>query len=510
MTTDHQALASSDMGDLLDAVDRVIEGPRLETKGGPPARAADDPLATVVGAMDRQTAAIVAATKARPAPSPAAPAASAVRVAAEVRQRVEKARALRELRETSQANARPRGRDPLHEQKMARINAAMDQRDADDRAAELARLRRENADLRRKSARPPGPSGHVSGRPGLSTRNAAFALYRKAISHYLRTGQETIDGRHLKELQAACIKLDEKAFNASVNAEGGYFVQPEHDTGPMERLMELLSPMRQLATVRSISAASFKSLHNLGGQQARWVGEETTTTTDETPRFAELEFPAMTLLAEPAVTQEALEDGAIDVEQFLSEEAQYKFAESESIAYIGGSGVRTPKGILSQDFVADGSWAWGKVGYLATGADGALATAAPADVLVKLPLALRAQYRQTATWLMNRHTIGTVRTVKDDQGRYIWGEGDVSKQIPNTLAGYVVHEDEQMPSIASNAHALAFGDWKRAYLIVDRIGFQAFRNPYLKPPYVIFHMRKRVGGGVRNFEAYKTIKFGVS
>ena len=103
-----------------------------------------------------------------------------------------------------------------------------------------------------------------------------------------------------------------------------------------------------------------------------------------------------------------------------------------------------------------------------------------------------------------------VRALRDSQGRYLWSEGDVSKGVPNTLNGYVVHEDEQMPAIGSGAHAMAFGDWRRAYIIVDRVGFQVFRNPYINPPYVRYHMRKRVGGGIQRYDAFRTIKFAAS
>lgn len=500
MHTDGTAGAAIDLDDVLAITNRDASPVAFETKSRQPAAPATHATADLVASLDRQTAAITSLAKSRTAAPAALPAAA--------RSPIEKARAMRELRQTSEAaQRRP---DVVLAEKQARINAAMDGKDAADTAAiraENQRLAREVADLRRKAARPPGPR-QMGG--GMSEKSAVFATYRKAMTNYLRTGQETFAGRHLKELQAACVTLDAKAFNATVNAEGGYFVQPEHDTGPLERLLNSLSPMRQLATVRNISSASFKSRVNMRGQNFRWVGEQTPTTTDTTPSFAELEFPAATLLSEPEVTQEALEDAAIDVEQLLSEEAQYEFAEGESIAFIGGNGVNKPKGILGYTFVADASWAWNSVGYLATGADGAFHSTDPADVIVRLPLQLKAQFRNSASWLINRSTIGQVRTIKDAEKRYIWGEGDVSKQIPSSLAGYTVHEDEQMPAIGSGAHALAFGDWARAYIIVDRLGFQAFRNPYINPPYVRFHLRKRVGGGVKRFDAYKTIKFSAS
>lgn len=499
---------TADLSEVLEIADRSAAGFAPETKSGHPGTASPgsseaDPLARIASAMERGNDLIERKATA-PRPAPALP---AVRAPAEVRARLQKASALAELRTTAEADARRP--DALNGEKQRRINADLDARDAADRT-ELAELRRKNADLERRLARPPA---QTAGRSGpIDQKAAAFGLYRGAITQYLRTGQEVFQGKSLRELQDLCIKLDAKAFNASVNAEGGYFVQPEQDTGPVERLLADLSPMRSLATVRSISSASFKKRINLRGSTARWVGETTATTTDTTPSYGELEFPAMTLLAEPEVTTEALEDASIDIEMMLAEDGQYDFAEKESAAYISGDGDKKPVGLLSAShtYIASASWAWGKVGYLATGSDGAFAGTGPGDVIVKLPHELKAEFRQQGSWLVGRSTVGAVRALRDSQGRYLWSEGDVSKGVPNTLNGYVVHEDEQMPAIGSGAHAMAFGDWRRAYIIVDRVGFQVFRNPYINPPYVRYHMRKRVGGGIQRYDAFRTIKFAAS
>lgn len=501
-----------DLDTVLDMVETPVAPEIKARQAATPAPAgapgdAGQMLATLTAAIDRQTEALEAKQRGvREARATASPA--PVRTPAEAQARIQKARALVELRQTSERHAAPTARgggDPLDRQKMARINADMDRHDDE----ELVRLRRENADLRRKAARPAGP---VDPTITPAAKGTALAFYRKCVTQYMRTGQEVFGGRHLKELQDACIKLDAKAFNASVGPEGGFFVQPERDSGPLEALLLKYSPMRQLASVRTISSASFKKNVNLRGSTTRWVGETTATSEDTTPQFAELEFPAMTLLAEPRVTAEALEDASIDVEELLAEEGFADFAEAEGAAFIAGNGDKKPRGILSYTFVADASWTWGSgnVGYLITGVDGGFHATTPADVLRRLPLQLKKMYRQNAAWLMNRSTIGVARTIKASDGHYLWSEGDLSKAIPATLEGYVVEEDEQMPDIATNAHSIAFGDWKAAYQIVDRIGFQVFRNPYLAPPYVIFHMRKRVGGGIKNFQALKTIRFSAS
>jgi len=67
-----------------------------------------------------------------------------------------------------------------------------------------------------------------------------------------------------------------------------------------------------------------------------------------------------------------------------------------------------------------------------------------------------------------------------------------------------------MPDIASDSHSIAFGDFKRGYLIVDRVGVRVLRDPYSAKPYVLFYTTKRVGGGVQDFDAIKFLKFSAS
>ncbi|WP_407818044.1 phage major capsid protein, partial [Staphylococcus aureus] len=73
-----------------------------------------------------------------------------------------------------------------------------------------------------------------------------------------------------------------------------------------------------------------------------------------------------------------------------------------------------------------------------------------------------------------------------------------------------VTEAEDMPNVAANSFAIAFGDFRAGYLIVDRTGVRILRDPYSAKPYVLFYTTKRVGGGVQNFEAIKLVKFGVN
>ena len=73
--------------------------------------------------------------------------------------------------------------------------------------------------------------------------------------------------------------------------------------------------------------------------------------------------------------------------------------------------------------------------------------------------------------------------------------------------GFTLLDAEEMPDVAANTFSIAFGDFRRGYLIVDRQGVRVLRDPYSAKPYVLFYTTKRVGGGVQDYEAIKLMKF---
>ena len=110
---------------------------------------------------------------------------------------------------------------------------------------------------------------------------------------------------------------------------------------------------------------------------------------------------------------------------------------------------------------------------------------------------------------MNSATANTIRKLKDGNGNYIWRDG-LEAGVPSTLLGYPVEFDENMPNIGAGAYAVAFGNFKRAYIIVDRVGIRALRDAYTNKPYVHFYTTKRLGGAVKNHQAVKLLKIAAS
>jgi HK97 family phage major capsid protein len=220
-------------------------------------------------------------------------------------------------------------------------------------------------------------------------------------------------------------------------------------------------------------------------------------------------FPTAELYAMPAATAAFLDDAAVDVGQWIADEVNAAFAAQEGTAIVSGDGSNKPTGFLHYTAVADADWSWGNLGYVATGVSGALPASTPSDILVDLVYALKAGYRQNGSWVMNRKTQGALRKLKDADDNYLW-QPAAAPDGRATLMGFPLVEAEDMPDIAAGSTSIAFGDFRRGYLVVDRTGVNVLRDPFSAKPYVLFYTTKRVGGGVQDFAAIKLLKFAAS
>lgn len=321
--------------------------------------------------------------------------------------------------------------------------------------------------------------------------------HKKAFDAYVRKGETH-----------GLFDLEAKAMSIGSNPDGGYLVPAETET-EIGRLLSNASPMRAISDVRQVSAAVYKKPFAITGAASGWVGETAARPETASATLAELQFPTMELYAMPAATQALLDDSVVNLDQWIAQEVQTVFAEQESLAFVTGNGTNRPRGFTDYPKVADASWSWSNLGYIATGVAGAFAASNPSDKLIDLIYAVKAGYRGNANWVMNRKTQGVIRKFKDGQGNYIW-QPAATADGKASLMNFPITESEHMPDIATDTYALALGDFKQGYLIVDRVGVRILRDPYSSKPYVLFYTTKRVGGGVQNFEALKLMKFGVS
>ncbi len=367
--------------------------------------------------------------------------------------------------------------DVVTRDKMDRISRAMDEQ------------KKVLDQLALKKARP--PLGHNHPASGEITE------HKQAFEQYIRRGDEA----GLREIEA-------KAMSSGSGADGGYLVPDETDSA-IGRRLSVVSPIRSIATVRQVSGAVLKKPFAISGMASGWVAETAARPQTSGAQLAELSFPTMELYAMPAATQALLDDAAVDIEAWISSEVDTVFAEQEGAAFVAGDGINKPKGLLAYTAVADSAWSWGNLGYIATGAAGGFKATGASDTLIDTIYSLKAGHRQNANFVMNRKTQAEVRKLKDAEGRYLWQPPATAGEAAS-LVGFPVVEAEDMPDIAANAMAIAFGDFRAGYLVVDRTGVRVLRDPYSAKPYVLFYTTKRVGGGVQNFEAIKLVKFAVS
>lgn len=296
------------------------------------------------------------------------------------------------------------------------------------------------------------------------------------------------------------------ALNKGADAEGGYLAPVEWDRTITEKLVQV-SPMRQIASVQTISGTGFRKLFQAAGFGSGWVGETAARPQTSTPTFGHLDYTPGEIYANPAATQQMLDDAAINLEQWIANEVEGEFSYQEGLAFVAGDGVNKPRGFLT--YATGGSGAalhpWGAIPTTTV----ASATVITTDQLIDMVYSLPGQASQNARFVANRNTLATIRKMKDGQGNYLWQPSFTEGQPQNVLA-YPVTEMAAMPNIAANAMPIAFGDFRRGYLIVDRTGVRVLRDPYTNKPYVHFYTTKRVGGGLLNPEYLRVLRMAAS
>ena len=336
-------------------------------------------------------------------------------------------------------------------------------------------------------------------RPALSTEVDAGAPHKMALKSYLRCG----DDDALRGLV-----LEGKALNTAINADGGYLVDPQ--TAEMiQSVLRSASSLRAVANIVNVEASSFDVLIDATDTGAGWADEIAATSETVTPQIERISIPLHELSALPKASQRLLDDSAFDIEGWLAARIADKFARAEAAAFIAGDGIGKPSGMLSHPTVDNDVWTWGNLGYVATGTAGDFDAVNAADAIVDVVYALGARYRANATFVMNSKTAGAVRKMKDADGRFLWSDGLAAGE-PARLMGYPVLIAEDMPDIAVNAMAIAFGDFGAGYTIAERPDLRVLRDPFSAKPHVLFYATKRVGGDVTDFAAIKLMKFGIA
>jgi len=309
--------------------------------------------------------------------------------------------------------------------------------------------------------------------------------HKAALERYLCKGEEG----NLRE-------LEQKIINVGSDPDGGYALTPDVEAGILQRHRET-SPMRQLARVRSIRSNVWKqkriSSHAVSGG---WVSEQATRSTTTTPKLGEVQIDLHEQYAMPNATQQSLDDLDLGVEQWLAEEVEQILMLTENTAYITGTGVGQPRGITTYTDGTDDTAM--EVEQIPSGH----ASQVTAQGLIDLQDALFEPYQANAKYLMRRATRSTIRKLMDGQSNFRLNI-DFSTDGAATILGKPVVLCADMPAIGAGNLAIAYGDFRQAYLIVDKPGIRVLRDPYTTKGTVLFYTTRRTGGGIVNAQALK-------
>ena len=299
----------------------------------------------------------------------------------------------------------------------------------------------------------------------------------------------------------------------STDAQGGYAL-PEELRQEIIRIEHEISPLRQVCSVASAATTDVKQLVSIGDAASGWVGETDSRSQTNSPELAQRTATFGEVYARPRVYQHLIEDGFFNVEDWLLGEVARQFAEAEGVAFLSGNGTNKPVGILNGlTLTADGaaSDANGTFQVLNTGVNNALGStdAGIIEFLRTVVKSVRTGYLPGAVWMMNRSTHHALVNLTDGNGEYFL-QRDLTSAMADRLFGYRIVINEDMDDIDESAASapIMFGDFSRAFQIVDRVDVSMLRDPYTNPGSVMFYTRKRVGSMVLDAQAVKVV--GVS
>lgn len=324
------------------------------------------------------------------------------------------------------------------------------------------------------------PSAANSNVPGADNDNAE--LEQKAFNAFVRRGIERMPVE------------EQKALTVAVDANGGCLA-PEEFGGEIFKGIVQWSPIRAYAKVVQIASAEIKYPRRLTGTAATWVSE-IADRTESGMTFEQATFTPYELATFSDVSVQLLEDNAYNLEGYLQDDFAESFGKTEATSFVTGNGTGKPKGLLA---------AGTGIAEVNTGAAATLGTD-PASTIIGVYHGVPSVVAQNGVWLMNRTTLGTLRKVKDGDGRFIMLD-PITAGMPVTLLGRPIVEAIDMPDIGAGAFPIIFGDLS-GYRIVDRVGLSILRDPYslATKGQVRFHARKRVGGDVTHADRFVKLR----
>ncbi|MDR2724451.1 MAG: phage major capsid protein [Holosporaceae bacterium] len=327
------------------------------------------------------------------------------------------------------------------------------------------------------------------------SENLKGDAYKKSdFSEYIRKGTCDFLKKSLSDKEKSC---------------GTHFIPQEIALRINDRL-KLLSPMRVISRIITVSSSSIELLIDSKMPEAGWVSKDKDEREEtNSPEIQKVKIPVHEIYAKPQISQNLLDDSQINVEEWLIAKISEKIAALENEAFIKGDGDGKPSGFLDVESEEKENRDFGKLQHFYSGASGKfIDNDSAVNILIDIVCSIKPIYVKKAKWIMSRSGLAEIRKLRNNDGTYLW-QPSLSEASPATLLGYPVIIDDDMPALVENTDStsVAFGDFYSGYQIVDRQDLKILRDPYTSKPFVEFYTTKRTGGGVTDFDAIKLLKF---
>ena len=345
---------------------------------------------------------------------------------------------------------------------------------------------------------------YQAGGGGFDATKMLHEEHRELFYKMLQSGGRHGQAEKLLQAQEKVVATYSEAKRVDLTAgAAGEFLLPEVIRAEVETMEQTISPVRQLIPVVNITTNDFKQVVDTRGTGSGWVGEADVRSVTGTPSIRSRAPTMGELYARPEATQWAAMD-LNSVDSWLGRSVADEFAKQEGLAVISGDGTNKPTGFLdtAPDTTADEASPLRDADTLEF-----VASPSPDDItehLLSLIYKLQTGYRQGAAFTLNSVTLGLVRRAKDSNGQYLWEPSLVAGQPP-TIGGFAFVAWEQMDAAGASPklNPIAYGNWARGYLLVQRADIRVIRDEITNPGFIRWYFFRREGGIILNNDAIK-------
>lgn len=360
------------------------------------------------------------------------------------------------------------------------------------------------------------------------TKSAGIKAFMKLVRAQKAENGGVLRIDHLDESELAHVSYKHmpaelKALYAGDATTGGYFASVDF-RNVLQQYQILISPMRQVSQVIQVSGEKAEWPNLIGDTTAYYAQESQSFTGSNDPTLGMLNIPVHEMRAFLQLSQQNMEDSMFPLEEFLKKRIALKFAQREGTAFIRGTGVGQPRGIMAYNGAYAASQAYnftatptGKqtgLTYIPYVPSGSATTLGQGDCLINALHDLKTVYANAPTcrWCLTRTTVGILRLIKDSQNRPLW-QPFAGDNLPATIYDLPYIEMPDMDEVAANNFPIVVGDFSN-YLIADRagvtFGIRQLDELFALQGLVGFIARNRHGGDVLIPEAFRTIRVSLT